>query len=98
MGYSNATPSRDAYGLWTPDAIYVMPNGDFYVMDMNNYRIQHYRNGSRLGQTVAGNGTGGSDPSQLGQSQGIYVDQSTSGVYIADTGNYRIQLWKANAT
>ena len=75
-----------------------MSNGDFYVTDMNNQRIQHYRNGSRFGQTVAGNGSGGSGPNQLAQPLGIYVDQSTYGVYIADSGNNRIQLWKVNAT
>lgn len=75
-----------------------MPNGDLYVTDMNNQRIQHYKNGSRFGQTVAGTGTGGSGPNQLAQPLGIYVDQSTYGVYIADSGNYRIQLWNVNAT
>jgi sugar lactone lactonase YvrE len=97
-GYGNGTIGNDTFGLHSPSSVYVMSNGDLYVADMKNQRVQHYINGSRLGQTVAGIGTLGSGSNQLHQPIGIYVDASTYDVYVADSLNSRIQLWRVNAT
>jgi sugar lactone lactonase YvrE len=85
-------------GLYSPFGLSVMPNGDFYVTDMNNVRVQYFRSGSRVGQTIAGNGTTGSSSTQLSQPMGIYVNSLNRNVYIGDTNNDRVQLWVNNAT
>ncbi|CAF3677938.1 unnamed protein product [Rotaria sordida] len=51
------------------------------------------------GTYVAGssNGTSGNGASLLNAPEGIWFDDKTKAVYIADTRNGRIQRWQANA-
>lgn len=51
---------------------------------------------SLTGQTVIGNGTLGSSPSQLYHPIEIVRD-STGGFYIADSANHRVQYWANGA-
>ncbi len=97
-GYGNGTEGSDAIGLFSPSGICVMPTGEFYVADRNNARVQHFMPGSFVGQTVAGDMTTGSGPTQLNEPFNIDVNPSTRSVYVADFFNNRIQLWVANAT
>lgn len=97
-GYDNGTSGSDAMGLSGPSSVYVVPNGDLYVVDMGNSRVQLFLAGSRLGQTIAGTATMGSSLAQLNRPNGIYVDATTKDFYVADCYNNRIQLWIANAT
>ncbi|CAF3674360.1 unnamed protein product [Rotaria socialis] len=89
-GYGNATAGNDNIALNNPVGIYVLPNNDFFVTDSNNARVQRYSLGSKIGQTVAGNGIAGSASTQLGVPGGsIYVDNRTQDLYIADNANQR---------
>lgn len=66
-------------------------NGDIYVADGKNHRIQKFAAGSNIGVTVAGVvGTPGSDNTHLNLPQGVFVDASKR-IYVADFFNERIQ-------
>jgi len=51
-GIAGSTPNT----LYEPTGIFVHDNGDIYVADRNNYRVQYWSNGSSTGETFAGNG------------------------------------------
>ncbi|CAF0863493.1 unnamed protein product [Adineta steineri] len=98
-GYENGTSGLDAMALGGPQGVYVMPNGNIYVADSGNNRVQKFLAGSRLGITLIGNGSAGSTSGQLNSPQGIYVDALTEDVYVADSTNRRIlQVSSINIT
>ncbi|CAF3762284.1 unnamed protein product [Rotaria sp. Silwood1] len=85
-------------GLHSPSNIYMTPNGNLYVADTSNYRVQLFSNGSRIGTTVAGDQTAGATMAQLNLPTSVSIDSSTGNMYISDTNNHRIQIWAVNAT
>ncbi len=60
--------------------------------------MQRFSSGSRIATTVAGNGISGASSSQLNNPISIFIDEQTTGVYVADSNNKRIQFWAQNAT
>jgi DNA-binding beta-propeller fold protein YncE len=82
-----------------PVSVYILPNGNMYVVDAANYRVQKFPPGSRVGTTLIGNGSAGASSSQLARPMGIYVDALTEDVYVADCNNYRVlQVSSVNIT
>jgi hypothetical protein len=76
-------------------------NSLLYVTDANNHRIQlFYLNQSipANGITVAGGNGPGNASHQLNQPSYVWVSNKTDYIYIADTGNNRIQRWRKGAT
>jgi tripartite motif-containing protein 71 len=70
-----------------PEGIAVDQQGNVYVADTNNNRIQKFStNGTFLGKF----GTFGTNDGSFDAPEGIAVDQQGN-VYVADTGNNRIQ-------
>jgi sugar lactone lactonase YvrE len=70
-------------------------NGNIYVADANNNRIQKFSSGSTSatnGVTVAGGNGSGTNPNQLNSPTDVYVD-GNGNIFIADAGNNRIQKW-----
>lgn len=55
-GQSNGNPGSNLNGLNNPRGLFVKDNGDLYVADGVNNRIQMWRNGSTQGVTIAGTG------------------------------------------
>ena len=73
-------------------------NGNMYVADMNNNRVQMFAPNSSNGVTIAGQtGGGGGANNQLSHPMGLKVDNSFN-VFIADTNNKRLVKWALNAT
>lgn len=66
--------------------------GNIYVADTKNNRIQKWTPGSDFGITVAGGHGAGAAANQLSQPQDVSVD-ALGNIYIADAGNNRIQMW-----
>ena len=97
-GYVNGTIGNDSLGLHGPAGLYVIPNGDLYVTDAGNSRVQLFTNGSLFGKIVAGNGINGSSLAQLSLPITVYVNILNYDVYVADNSNQRVQLWSVNAT
>jgi DNA-binding beta-propeller fold protein YncE len=66
---------------------------EFMVADYANHRIQIF---DPQGEFIAKFGEGGSADGQLSGPEGVGVDKESGAVYVADTGNNRIQLLNAN--
>jgi DNA-binding beta-propeller fold protein YncE len=70
-------------------------NDNIYVTDRNNNRIQVF---TANGTFLAKFGLEGSGPGQFILPEGVGVDKDTGLVYVADTGNFRIQVFKPVAS
>jgi sugar lactone lactonase YvrE len=70
-----------------------------YVGDYNNNRVQNFLSGILNGTTVAGqaNGAQNRTPETLNYPAGVLVD-SSGNLYVADSGNSRVQLWANGAS
>ena len=55
-GQTSATPGSTAFDLRNPTSVLVDSNGNLYVSDSGNHRVQFFSNGSLSGVTVAGTG------------------------------------------
>lgn len=78
--------------LNSPTSVYVDANGNIYVADADNNRIQKWAPGATSGVTVAGGNGEGSAANQFSSPKGVFVDASGN-IYIADASNNRIQKW-----
>lgn len=76
--------------------IFVDIYGNLYLSDQANHRVLRFAPNSKNGTNatvVAGTGSSGDGPDVLNSPWGIFVDTDLT-LYIADTGNHRIQRWK----
>ena len=87
----------DLGSLSAPVSIFIDNNDILYVADRDNNRVTKYYQNSSIGILVAGNGTAGSDPSQLRGLKGVAIDQYGA-IIVADSDNYRIQKFSVNST
>ena len=83
--------------LSNPAALWLDVNGNIYVADSYNHRVQKWTQGATSGITVAGGNGLGSDSNQLNYPTGVFVD-TVGNVYVADQRNNRIQKWLPGAT
>lgn len=81
-------------GLAQPSGVAVGPNGDVYVLDTANNRVQVL---DASYAPKASWGSQGSGPGQFQGPQGIDVDPQGN-VYVADTGNNRVQQFTPDGT
>ncbi|CAF1562543.1 unnamed protein product, partial [Rotaria magnacalcarata] len=80
------------------NGFFVDTNYNIYVSEFGNNRITKWINGNNTaGSLVAGGNGAGSTPDKLNSPWGIYVD-NTSGIYIVDQGNHRVQYWPSGAS
>ncbi|CAM4759793.1 unnamed protein product [Rotaria magnacalcarata] len=87
--------------LSNPEAIYIdQSSGIFYVADSHNNRIQKLTKDSLDAVTVAGSKTDspGTDVGSLADPTGVWVDEETKVVYVADTLNNRVERWLPDAS
>ncbi len=68
--------------------------GNMYISDYINHRIMKWAPNATDGTLVAGTGVGGNSNQQLDLPYGLYLDESNSYLYIADTSNHRIQRYQ----
>lgn len=71
-----------------PLGVAVDANGNIFVADQGNNRIQKFDSNGNLVTTWGSNGQG---PGQFSWVNGVAVDTSTGNVYVLDPGNGRIQ-------
>ncbi len=78
--------------LSQPGGIAVDAEGNLYVADSLNHRVQKY---GADGQYLAATGTSGAEPGQFSEPWSVAVD-AEGNVYVADTWNHRIQRFDAD--
>jgi hypothetical protein len=85
--------------FWGARGIVADLQDNFYVFDAGNYRVQKFTSsgGFITAWGDSGSGDGQFGPSNLGFEGGIAVD-SLGTVFVADTGNGRIQKFTADGT
>ena len=89
--------------LNSPNGIFVDTSGNLYIADSKNHRIQKWDLGASQGTTVAGGkgiGIASNDTDvfdKLNNPKGVFVTDDGN-IYVADTGNNRIQKWTPGAT
>jgi len=80
-----------------PMGMHVDNQGNVYVADAPNHRIQKWVPGATTGVTVAGGNGQGSAANQLNFPVGVFVDNNGA-IYVSDCFNNRVQKWAAGAT
>jgi tripartite motif-containing protein 71 len=78
-----------------PHGVAVDPRGFAYITDELNDRVLKYSPGGAL---VASWGSPGSGPKQFRAPEGLAVDDRSSVVYVADTGNNRVDVLSEDGT
>lgn len=82
-----------------PQDVSVDRNGNIYVTDHFNARVQKYSNGCLTGITIAGiTGTRGSVLNQLNGLRCLLLDNTESFIVVADSANHRIMRFPTNST
>jgi sugar lactone lactonase YvrE len=84
----------NATQLNSPKEVCVDLNGNVYVADSINYRIQYFSNGSSIGHTIAGNGT---NRTMSGYMFGLGIDLNNN-VYSSEYNLARVIKWSPNST
>ena len=95
------TAGIDALSFNSPIGIFLDANSSYmYISDAANHRIQRFALVGGLpvnnGTTVAGGHGPGSTNQQLNAPFSVQVSKKTGAMYIADSGNHRIQRWNPN--
>ncbi len=93
-GVNKPDQTDDPVGFWGPRGIVIDGDGDVFVADTGNKRIQRFlQDGSFVYQI----GTSGSDDGQLNEPVGVAIGPDDL-LYVADTWNQRIQVFDQQGT
>ncbi|CAF0989098.1 unnamed protein product [Adineta steineri] len=92
----SAGSALNQFGLMAQMSIDI--NGNIYILDPNNNRVTKWAPGAGTSSIVAAGNGKGSNASQINGAYGMYVQTSTSIIWIADTGNNRIVKWSSPST
>ncbi len=87
-------PQAEPGKFWGPRDIALDPQGNVYVTDTGNKRVQKF---TPDGQFVQAWGGGGIIPGAFEEPVGIDID-SQGNIYVADAWNHRVQKFDANFT
>lgn len=80
-----------------PMGMHVDMQGNIYVADGPNHRIQKWAPGATTGVTVAGGNGQGNAANQLNFPVGVFVD-ANGDIFVSDCFNNRVQKWATGAT
>jgi sugar lactone lactonase YvrE len=90
---------RNSNQLSSPVDVAVDKDGNIYIADPNNFRVQKWAPGATSGTTFAGGNGPGPASNQLFLSTGVCIDASGN-IYVVDfhQGYFRVQKWAPGAT
>ena len=94
-GQTDQRGTDDGY-LSEPDGIYFDRKSEtLYVSDSRNNRIQKWKKDATAGVRVAGSNSSapGEDEGSLNDPNGVWMDEQSEVVYVADTMNNRVTRW-----
>ena len=90
-GDINGVPNSTSTTLRQATDMVLDPMGNMYVCDRNNQRIQLFKAGEYVGQTIAGTtGVSGINASLLNYPWSLKLDNQLN-LYVLDTYNHRVQ-------
>ncbi|CAF1001684.1 unnamed protein product [Didymodactylos carnosus] len=90
---TSGTSGNTVTTLQDPSGVFIdKNNGNIYVSDTSNHRIQLFTQGSTTGMTIAGGQGSGSSSIQLNSPFLVQLDQYYN-LYVSDSGNNRIQKY-----
>ena len=89
-GYGDTNDKFDA-----PTGIGIDHNGNIYVADRDNHRVQIYNNQLTYIATLGKTGEAGSDNAHFDGPSDVAVDRNGY-IYVSDEGNDRIQVFNSN--
>jgi sugar lactone lactonase YvrE len=92
LGDSKGSTTSDPGIFWGPRAVAISRDGDVYVTDTGNKRVQVFSLDGNFKRMFGGTGAG---PGQFNEEVGLSLD-SDGNVWIADTWNNRIQELSPN--
>ena len=72
--------------------------GNIYILDNVMARVSKWAQKAVTGSVVAGDNGDGDNINQMNSPNGMYLEQTTSIVWIADTYNHRIVKWTTPST
>ncbi len=75
----------------TPAGIAIDKDDNIYVSEIGNDRVQVF---DKTGQFITKWGHKGSGKGEFGNLHGIFCDKATGWIYVADTANNRVQIFK----
>lgn len=78
-----------------PTGIALSPNGEVYVSDGGNHRIQRFSSDGNLISTIGGLGSG---PGFFNRPDDLKISPTNGDLYIADTNNHRVQRLASDGT
>lgn len=93
IGDMTETPLASAPGA--PGALTATPAGDVYVCDRVHDRLWKWDACEQRWGTVARIGGSGVEPGEVRAPRGVLYHERRRALYVADTGNHRIQLFDA---
>jgi len=92
-GNINGSSGNGQSALNSPWDVTLDPMGNIYVADTSNQRIQFFQASEMNGTTIAGvTGQSGISSTKLNQPYSVALDSQLN-LYVADTGNNRIQTF-----
>jgi uncharacterized protein (TIGR03663 family) len=94
FGYEGPNLLTDPLAMWGPRAVTVSSDGDIFVADTGNKRIQVF---DAQGKYLHQIGTGGADIGQIDEPVGLAIDKDNL-LYVADTWNRRIQVFNTSGS
>ncbi|CAF0880308.1 unnamed protein product [Adineta steineri] len=94
-GQMNGTTGSTMATLNFPTKVTVDLNGNIYVTDSENHRVQLWSDGDVAGTTVAGTGVAGTLSNELNTPWGIATDSKSNTFYVSDSYNNRIMRYQS---
>jgi len=96
-GASNGDSGADENHLDNPSDVFVDADGNIYITDTDNERVQKWSADGSTITTVAGGNGSGSGLNQFNNPKGVFVDLADN-VYVSDQSNHRVLMWASGAT
>lgn len=96
--YSDMLGSEQGSGDYefdSPQDIAIDQDGNIYVADRNNHRVQIYDSSRTYVATLGETGVPGSDNAHLNNPWGVAVD-SAGNIYVVEQANHRVQVFDSN--
>ena len=95
---TNDSSATGLQRLYAPNGVRLDKNYNVIVASKNDHRIIFWPRNATTGMVIAGLGVAGNGSTGLDSPNGITLDENNGWLYVADSGNHRIQRYSLNDT